>query len=248
MMVQRRLSRQPPASAPAMIQVIREGHEPALLVATKSSSGEDSQGSMYSPSLSSPVPSSISPPPSLPPIRHSDSTLSSDIDLERGLAHIDIDSAIPRPQVTGLVVPPPRGPRLNPHSNSLRRPPGIPVSAPPTSHEHEAQIAPQHPDSQPPTPTLTRTDVQGLTTTIITSRSPNKPTPLRTQRQKKILDRISMLQTQMEEFEGKRDSPSQNRLQDMTREMMWLRDQENGSWAMGLTDVLPPGHTRYMTP
>jgi len=37
-------------------------------------------------------------------------------------------------------------------------------------------------------------------------------------------------------------------LEDMQREMVWLRDHEQSAWAMGLTDVLPPGHARYMTP
>ncbi|PPQ91516.1 hypothetical protein CVT25_008903, partial [Psilocybe cyanescens] len=37
-------------------------------------------------------------------------------------------------------------------------------------------------------------------------------------------------------------------LEEMQREMVWLRDQEYSAWAMGLTDVLPPGHARYMTP
>ncbi|KDR71973.1 hypothetical protein GALMADRAFT_772621 [Galerina marginata CBS 339.88] len=37
-------------------------------------------------------------------------------------------------------------------------------------------------------------------------------------------------------------------LADMQRQVVWLRDHEQSAWAMGLTDVLPPGHARYMTP
>ena len=37
-------------------------------------------------------------------------------------------------------------------------------------------------------------------------------------------------------------------LEDMQRQMVWLRGQETGAWALHLTDVLPPGHARYMRP
>ncbi|KDR72394.1 hypothetical protein GALMADRAFT_770401 [Galerina marginata CBS 339.88] len=51
--------------------------------------------------------------------------------------------------------------------------------------------------------------------------------------------------------EGDRESREEERrrvLEDMQREMVWLRDHEQSAWAMGLTDVLPPGYARYMTP
>jgi len=50
-----------------------------------------------------------------------------------------------------------------------------------------------------------------------------------------------------EEEEGKR-AEHKRVLEDMQREMVWLRDQEEGAWALGLTDVSPPGWARYMTP
>jgi len=37
-------------------------------------------------------------------------------------------------------------------------------------------------------------------------------------------------------------------LGDMQRQMVWLSEQENGPWALGRTDTLPPGFARYMTP
>ncbi|KAH9474290.1 hypothetical protein JR316_0013453 [Psilocybe cubensis] len=37
-------------------------------------------------------------------------------------------------------------------------------------------------------------------------------------------------------------------LAEMQREMVWLRDTEHSAWAMGLTEVRPPGWARYMTP
>ncbi|KAF8155091.1 hypothetical protein BJ912DRAFT_1051074 [Pholiota molesta] len=37
-------------------------------------------------------------------------------------------------------------------------------------------------------------------------------------------------------------------LGDMQRQMVWLREQEGAPWALGATDVLPPGHERYLRP
>jgi len=34
---------------------------------------------------------------------------------------------------------------------------------------------------------------------------------------------------------------------DMCKKMAWLREQQEGSWALGLTDVAPLGYDRYMT-
>ncbi|PPQ71062.1 hypothetical protein CVT26_011464 [Gymnopilus dilepis] len=81
-------------------------------------------------------------------------------------------------------------------------------------------------------------------------------TAKRTRRQKQIGDRIAMLSSQMaavkslfdrEEEEGRR-AEHRRVLEEMQREMVWLRDQEEGAWALGLTDVSPPGWARYMTP
>jgi len=83
---------------------------------------------------------------------------------------------------------------------------------------------------------------------IVTSRPTTPVTPKlsRTRRQKQIADRIKMLEGQMAEMQQRPDSA--HILEEMQREMVWLRDHEHSSWAMGLTDVLPPGHSRYMTP
>ena len=50
-----------------------------------------------------------------------------------------------------------------------------------------------------------------------------------------------------EEEEGGR-AEHRRVLEGMQREMVWLRDQEEGAGALGLTDVSPPGWARYMTP
>lgn len=83
-------------------------------------------------------------------------------------------------------------------------------------------------------------------TTTVTAHSPREPDTARTRRQKQIVVRIKMLRRQMEEVQARPDSA--HVLEEMQREMVWLRDHEQSPWALGLTDVLPPGHSRYMTP
>jgi len=36
-------------------------------------------------------------------------------------------------------------------------------------------------------------------------------------------------------------------MSEMTEKMAWLRDQQEGSWALGLTEVAPHGYDRYMS-
>ncbi|KAF9473824.1 hypothetical protein BDN70DRAFT_353929 [Pholiota conissans] len=37
-------------------------------------------------------------------------------------------------------------------------------------------------------------------------------------------------------------------LADMQRQMVWLKEQEGSMWALGMTDVMPAGHERYLRP
>jgi hypothetical protein len=35
-------------------------------------------------------------------------------------------------------------------------------------------------------------------------------------------------------------------MSEMSDKMAWLREQQEGSWALGLTEVTPQGYDRYM--
>jgi len=117
---------------------------------------------------------------------------------------------------------------------------GLPISIPrPHASGHIV------PSPQGPRPSIRRTEH-----TTITARPPPESAPLRTRRQKDIADRIMMLRGQMIEVQDQQEQQPESAhiLEEMQREMVWLQDHEHSAWAMGLTDVLPPGHSRYMTP
>jgi len=81
---------------------------------------------------------------------------------------------------------------------------------------------------------------------VVSPRPGLEPAPSRTRRQQEIFDRIFMLRGQMVQV---RNQPDTNHiLDDMQRQIVWLREQEQSPWALHKTDVLPPGHERYMTP
>lgn len=85
---------------------------------------------------------------------------------------------------------------------------------------------------------------------LIRSPMPRSPSP-RTHRQRAISDQIELLRIQMLQFErtgGKKDNGDGGAVMDeMSKKMAWLRDQQEGSWALGLTEVTPLGYDRYMT-
>lgn len=74
---------------------------------------------------------------------------------------------------------------------------------------------------------------------------PRSPSP-RTHRQRAIADQIEILRIQMleAEREGVKDHIG---MSEMSEKMAWLREQQEGSWALGLTEVTPLGYDRYMT-
>ncbi|KIM48573.1 hypothetical protein M413DRAFT_20944 [Hebeloma cylindrosporum] len=99
------------------------------------------------------------------------------------------------------------------------------------------------PSPKGPRPAIKRT--QHIT--IIASPRPTlEPAPQRTRRQQEIADRITMLRTQMVQMRDRADTG--HVLDDMQRQMVWLRSQEQSPWALHQTDVVPAGYTRYMTP
>ena len=74
---------------------------------------------------------------------------------------------------------------------------------------------------------------------------PRSPSP-RTHRQRAIADQIEILRIQMLEIEreGVKDHIG---MSEMAEKMAWLREQQEGSWALGLTEVMPHGYDRYMS-
>ena len=74
---------------------------------------------------------------------------------------------------------------------------------------------------------------------------PRSPSP-RTHRQRAIADQIEMVRIKMLELErdGVKDYIG---ISEMSEKMAWLREQQEGSWALGLTEVTPLGYDRYMT-
>jgi len=85
---------------------------------------------------------------------------------------------------------------------------------------------------------------------LIRSPMPRSPSP-RTHRQRAISDQIELLRIQMLQYErtGGKDNNGDGgaRMDEMSKKMAWLRDQQEGSWALGLTEVTPLGYDRYMT-
>lgn len=99
------------------------------------------------------------------------------------------------------------------------------------------------PSPRGPRPSIKRTQHITIITSPIT---PLEPAPLRTRRQQEIADRIRMLRGQIVQL---RDQPDTGHvLDDMQRQMVWLKNQEQSPWALHQTDVLPAGYARYMTP
>lgn len=99
------------------------------------------------------------------------------------------------------------------------------------------------PPPKGPRPSIKRTEH----ITIVTSPLPRlEPAPRRTRRQKEIAERIAMLREQMVQM---RDQPDMGHvLDDLQRQMVWLRSQEQSPWALHQTDVFPDGYMRYMIP
>jgi len=101
-----------------------------------------------------------------------------------------------------------------------------------------------------PRPPLSRQVVLTPSSSLRRSARPMSPIPRspspRTHRQRAIADQIEMLRIQMLEVE--RESTKDHiGMSEMSEKMAWLREQQEGSWALGLTEVTPLGYERYMT-
>lgn len=115
---------------------------------------------------------------------------------------------------------------------------GLPSAVPrPLASGH---VVPSPKGPRPSTKRLTHIRI------VVSPRPPLEPAPPRTRRQQEIFDRIVMLRAQMVQI---RDQPdTEHILDDMQRQIVWLREQEQSPWALHKTDVVPPGYVRYMTP
>ncbi|TFK23754.1 hypothetical protein FA15DRAFT_670233 [Coprinopsis marcescibilis] len=69
----------------------------------------------------------------------------------------------------------------------------------------------------------------------------------RTQRQQQLEDRLVEVRTQIEMLEQQKEGANRV-LKDLRRQMQWLMDNIDSEWALGVTDVTPPGFSRFMTP
>jgi len=138
----------------------------------------------------------------------------------------------PGPALRRLELTSPRGPLpplpITPKSSLIPRSPLTPRSSLPRS----PGVVPFRVIS----PGLTRSPI------------PRSPSP-RTHRQRAIADQIEMLRIQMLQFERlpeKDDGDGDTTMREMSKKMAWLREQQEGSWALGLTEVTPLGYDRYM--
>lgn len=101
-----------------------------------------------------------------------------------------------------------------------------------------------------PRPPITHPAVLTPSSTLYRSARPMSPIPRspspRTHRQRAIADQIEILRIQM--LEAERDGVKDHiGMSEMSEKMAWLREQQEGSWALGLTEVTPLGYDRYMT-
>ena len=181
--------------------------------------------------------------PSTPSSIYSASTLPDD--PEKGLPTLepapttrlpfsDYKPRIPDPvvyptRVAGLLERRPSLRRLDLDSSNLPRSPMGP--RPPTIH----------PASLTPSSALRRS-ARPMSPMSPILRSPSP----RTHRQRAIADQIEILRIQMLQIEreGVKDHIG---MSEMSEKMTWLREQQEGSWALGLSEVTPPGYDRYMS-
>jgi hypothetical protein len=89
-----------------------------------------------------------------------------------------------------------------------------------------------------------------LTPSLRQSTRPMSPIPrspsFRTHRQRAIADQIEILRIQMLEAEQDNGVKDFIGLNEMSEKMAWLREHQEGPWALGLTEVAPVGYDRYM--
>lgn len=250
MMVQRRLSRAP--SIPALSAIAHP--RPSETFA-----GDIEQGL---------------PSPSGAQIGHRDGAGSKDEEAAIGSALSDQQPPQSAPLGTGHIVASPRGPRTPPTrrigalfmQRTLNSPLGSPRLAPSIPPlPNSASMVPGSPGPVPRTPTPT-TAAEALAVAI--ARTPTLGLA-RTARQQDLNNRLGMLRRQMADLQLELESVSMRSpiravsrmsgpngraaeiraaLEDMARQMVWLREQEGSAWAMHETNVKPAGWARYMRP
>ncbi|KAF8799185.1 hypothetical protein BYT27DRAFT_6873119 [Phlegmacium glaucopus] len=183
-----------------------------------------------------------------PTILHSSSIASHSEDPERGLHTLapavpsmqqpNQDSKLTSPDPVVYPTSPPPVARLRGHRPVLHRLELGPYNAP----LPRGPLGPRSPLRQSPgsrSPLRQSPESQSPSRQSPRSRSPLLPSP-RTDRQRAIADEIQVLQIQMLESELKGGIA-------MYQKLAWLREQQEGPWALGSTEVIPRGYDRYMT-
>ena len=168
-------------------------------------------------------------------------------ELEQGLRNLppDVPPTVlptpdPKPRIPDPVLYPTRAAGLLERRPSLRRLDLDPL--------HRSPMGPRPPLVHPPA--LTPKSALTPISTLHRSPRPRSPIPCspstRTHRQRAIADQIEILRVQMLEIEreGVKDHIG---MSEMSDKMAWLREQQEGSWALGLTEVTPLGYDRYMS-
>lgn len=160
-------------------------------------------------------------------------------DLEQGLAPIvptmKLPTQDPEPCLPGPVVYPTRMAGLRGQRPILRQ-----LELDPSHH-----TPPPRPPIGPRLPIILTPRSSLHQSARAVSPALRSPSP-RTHRQRAIADQIEILRIQMLELE-RRGGKDYIGMGEMTEKMAWLRDQQEGSWALGLTEVAPVGYHRYMT-
>lgn len=165
-------------------------------------------------------------------------------DSEQGLRNLppapstELPTPEEKPRVPDPVVYPIRVAGLLERRPSIRR-----LDLDP-SHPPRSPMGPRPPISHPaltPNSALRRSDrVMSPISPLLRSPSP------RTHRQRAIADQIQMVRIQMLELE-QADVKDHIGMSEMSDKLAWLREQQEGAWALGLTEVTPLGYDRYMS-
>ena len=173
------------------------------------------------------------------------STASHSQDLEQGpvpvVPPVQVPSQDPDPRLPDPVVYPTRMTGLRAHRPSLHR----------LELDSSYHTSPPRPPIGPRMPIIPHSLTPGSTlpqsgramSPALRSSIPRSPSP-RTHRQRAIADQIETLRIEMLEIERKGDYIG---MSEMAEKMAWLREQQEGSWALGLTEETPVGYHRYMT-
>jgi hypothetical protein len=153
--------------------------------------------------------------------------------------------------------PPLSGPSIAPHSQDLEEGSPDPSHAVSPMHGSSRDHERSSPDSvfyqTPPGPRGPRPRAALPRSPLVPTGIPSKATSsglsskTRTHRQRAISDQLEMLRLQMLELEQAGRNHGDPEMDEMRKKKNWLKEQLEGPWALGLTEVTAPDHDRYMS-